>query len=128
MTVILLGEEGASESDHGGVVGEDPDHVGAAADLFVDPLQRVSGAELGPVLAREQVEGDQVLLGVFEQPADLRRDRLKPGDHVPDPLPRLGLVLGVEYLPEGGGDETALVTAAVVEHVSDEVHLMQTSA
>ena len=41
MTVILLGEERADEPDHGGVVGEDPDDVGAAADLLIDPLQRV---------------------------------------------------------------------------------------
>jgi hypothetical protein len=41
---------------------------------------------------------------------------------VTDPLPRLGLVLGVEHLPERGGDQAALVAAAVVEHVSDEVH------
>jgi hypothetical protein len=38
------------------------------------------------------------------------------------------LVLGVEHLAQGGGDEPALVAAAVVEHVSDEVHVMQTSA
>jgi hypothetical protein len=128
MTVILLGEEGASEADHGGVVGEDPDHVGAAADFLVDPLQRVRGPELGPVLWREQVERDQIFLGVLEQPADLRGDRLKAGDHVTDPLARLLLVLGVEHLSQRGSDQAALVTTAVVVHVSDEVHVMQTSA
>ena len=39
-----------------------------------------------------------------------------------DPLPRLGLVLGVEHLAQGGGDQAALIAAAVVEHVPDEVH------
>ena len=65
--VVLLGEQRADEPDHGVVVGEDPDDVGAAADLLVDPLQRVRGPQLGPVLGREAVEGDQVLLGRLEQ-------------------------------------------------------------
>jgi hypothetical protein len=50
MTVVLLGEQRADEADHGGVVREDPDDVGAPADLLVDPLERVRAAELGPVL------------------------------------------------------------------------------
>ena len=36
--VVLLGEDGADESDQGGAVGEDADDVGAAADLPVEPL------------------------------------------------------------------------------------------
>jgi len=36
--VILFGEQRAGEPDHGSVVGEDPDDVGAAADLLVDSL------------------------------------------------------------------------------------------
>ena len=74
------------------------------------------------MLACQQVEGDQVLLGLFEQPADLRRDRLEALEHVPDPLARVGLVFGVEHLAQGGGDQPALIAAAVGEHVSDEVH------
>jgi hypothetical protein len=50
MTVILFGEQSAGESDHGGVVREDPDDVGAAADFLVDALEWVCGPELGPVL------------------------------------------------------------------------------
>ena len=72
--VVLFGQQRAGEADHGGVVGEDPDDVGAAADLLVDALERVGGAQLGPVLGRAAVERDQVLLGVLEQPADLRGD------------------------------------------------------
>jgi hypothetical protein len=39
--VVLLDQEGTGQPQQGGVVGEDPDHVGAPADLAVDPLQRV---------------------------------------------------------------------------------------
>jgi hypothetical protein len=36
MTVVLLDQDGAGEADGAGVVGEDPDDVGAAGDLAVD--------------------------------------------------------------------------------------------
>jgi hypothetical protein len=38
---VLLGEQGADEADDRGSVGEDADDVGAAADLAVEPLERV---------------------------------------------------------------------------------------
>jgi hypothetical protein len=38
-------------------LGEDPDDVGAPADLLIDALQRIGRAELGPVFGREGVEG-----------------------------------------------------------------------
>jgi hypothetical protein len=45
--VCLLDEQRAGEADHGGVVGEDPDDVGAAADLLVDAFDdEVHGAAL----------------------------------------------------------------------------------
>jgi hypothetical protein len=39
--VVLLDQQCAGEPEHGGVVGEDADDVGAPADLAVDPLERV---------------------------------------------------------------------------------------
>jgi hypothetical protein len=36
--VVLLGEDGAEEADQGIAAGEDPDDVGAAADLAVEAL------------------------------------------------------------------------------------------
>jgi hypothetical protein len=62
MTVVLLDEQGAGEPDRAVVVGEDPDDVGAPADLAVDALRRVGGAQLRPVRRGEGVEGDDVLL------------------------------------------------------------------
>jgi len=54
------------EPDQRRVVGEDPDDVGAPRDLAVEALKRVSGTDLGPVLGREGVEGQHVVLGVLE--------------------------------------------------------------
>ena len=48
----------SGEPDEGAVVGEDPDDVGAAADLAVESLERVRGAQLRPVVGREHVEGE----------------------------------------------------------------------
>ena len=49
----LFGEHGADESDQGGSVGEDADHVGAAADLAVEPFLGVVGPDLAPQFLRE---------------------------------------------------------------------------
>jgi hypothetical protein len=69
---VLLGQDGADEADRAGAVGEDPDDVGAAADLLVQPFLRVVAADLGPVLDREGAEGEQVVLGVGEVVRDGR--------------------------------------------------------
>src|SRR4051794_14211282 len=37
--VVHVGEHGADEADHGGLVGENPDDAGAALDFLVHPLQ-----------------------------------------------------------------------------------------
>jgi hypothetical protein len=52
---VLLGEQGADQADDRGAVGEDADDVGAAADLLVQPLERVVRPELAPVLLRKLV-------------------------------------------------------------------------
>jgi hypothetical protein len=51
--VVLFGEDGADEPDDRRAVGEDADDVGAAADLLVQPLERVVRPELAPVLLGE---------------------------------------------------------------------------
>jgi hypothetical protein len=45
--VVLVEQDGADETDDGGVVGEDPDDVPAAFDLFADPLEWIRPA-IGP--------------------------------------------------------------------------------
>src|SRR2546430_2651915 len=44
--VGLFGQDCADQPDDGGPVGEDPNDVGAAADLFVQALLRVVGPDL----------------------------------------------------------------------------------
>ena len=44
--VVLFDQQRAGEADQRGVVGEDADDVGAAADLAVDALERVGRAQL----------------------------------------------------------------------------------
>lgn len=58
--VVLLGEYGADEADDRAAVGEDPDHVGAAADLLVQLLLGVVRPDLPPDLLREGGERQQV--------------------------------------------------------------------
>jgi len=47
--VVLFHRRGADEADHGGVVGQDAHDVGAALELFVDPLERVDRPDAPPV-------------------------------------------------------------------------------
>jgi len=90
-------------------------------DLLIDVLQRVGGAQLGLMLARERVEGGQVLLGGLEQLADLRRDRAEPLQHAADALfGQLG-ALGLEDLFMGASDQAALIATAGQAHVAGEV-------
>jgi hypothetical protein len=49
--VVLFGEHGADEPDDGGAVGEEANHVGAAADLAVEPLVGIVGPDLAPDLS-----------------------------------------------------------------------------
>ena len=71
MTVVGLDGEHRDQPDQRGVVGEDPNDVGAPADLAVETLQRVRAAQLGPVLSRERVERQHVVFGFLKQRRDL---------------------------------------------------------
>jgi hypothetical protein len=48
--IVLLGQHRADEADQAVAVREDPDNVGAATDLAVEPLRRY--LELAPRAAR----------------------------------------------------------------------------
>ena len=59
--VVLLDDHAGRETDQGPVVGEDPHHVGAPADLSVQALERVGGAQLAAVGGGEVEEREDVL-------------------------------------------------------------------
>ena len=63
---MLLGQDGSDEPDRGVAVGEDPDDVGAAADLAVEPLVGVVGPDLASDLLGERGEGEDVGPGFHE--------------------------------------------------------------
>ena len=54
--VVLFGQDSADEADQGVAAGEDPDDVGAAADLAVEPFLRVVRPDLAPELFGEAVK------------------------------------------------------------------------
>jgi hypothetical protein len=58
--VVLFGEHGADQADHRVAVGEDPDDVGAAAQLLVEPFLGVVRPDLAPVLLGEPGEREHV--------------------------------------------------------------------
>jgi len=64
--IVLLGQDGAHEPDDSGPVWEDPDHVGAAADLAVETFVGVVGPDLAPDLLGERREREDVGPGLFE--------------------------------------------------------------
>jgi hypothetical protein len=59
---VLLGQDGADEADDRVPVGEDADHVGAAADLLVEPCVGVVRPDLPPDLLGERGEGEDGLV------------------------------------------------------------------
>src|SRR5918998_1708949 len=69
--VGLLQHQGTDEADDGLIVWEDADHVGAALDLLVDPLERVRRRDLGPVLLGVVHVGEDVLARGVHQGAEL---------------------------------------------------------
>ena len=85
--VVLFDHDAGGEPDQRAIVGEDADDVGAAADLAVDPFERVGRAQLRPVVGGEGVEGEQVLLGFFEQRGDFRQWLAQPLERVADEFP-----------------------------------------
>ena len=69
---MLFGQHGTDEADQRVAVGEDPDDVGAAADLLVEPFLGVVRPDLAPDLLGERGERQQVRAGLLEVGGDLR--------------------------------------------------------
>src|SRR5947208_633091 len=65
--LVLLGQDCPDQAGDGGAVGEDADDVGAAADLLVEPLERVGRPDLPPDGFGVGREAEQVGLGLVQQ-------------------------------------------------------------
>ena len=122
MTVVGLDGEHRHQPDHTGVVGEDPDDVGAPADLAVEALQRVGRTDLGPVLLWAAVEGQHVDFSVVEQRGDLRQPSLELLDGVGETSAGLVTVRGGEDRADHRPERVVLVTLHVTAQVTQEVH------
>lgn len=70
---MLLGQDGADQTNDGVVVGEYADDVGAASDLAVEASVGVVGPDLSPELFRERGEGEDVGSGRVEVLERLRQ-------------------------------------------------------
>jgi hypothetical protein len=122
MTVVLLDSEHRGQADQRAVVGEDPDDIGASADLAVEALKRVGASDLAPVVCGEAVEGQDVVLGGLEHPGDLGQGALQRRDRFGELVASAGEVFGVEDRADQRGQQPVLIAAGVPEAVSEEVH------
>jgi hypothetical protein len=122
MTVVLLDGQHRGQPDQAAVVGEDADDVGSAADLAVEALQGVGASDLAPVLGREGVEGEDVVLGVLQHAGDLGQLALQRGDRFGESVAGAGEVLGVEDRADQRAEQSVLIAAGVPEAVAQEVH------
>jgi hypothetical protein len=113
MTVIGLDRQHGDQPDQRGVVGEDPDDVGAPGDLAVEALKRIRRSDLGPVLGREGVEGQHVGLGLLEQRRDFRQPALELLDGVTQPPARLVTVACGEDRADDRAQRIVLVATDV---------------
>ena len=50
--IVLLEQDRADQAGDGILIGEDANDVGAPLDLAVEPLQRIGGVDLRPVIPR----------------------------------------------------------------------------
>ena len=104
------------------LVREDPDDVGSALDLLIQPLQRIRRMQLGSMLRGEGHVGEHVMLGLVHQPAEF----LEPGpqligDVPPDLARRLAVGLD-EGLVDSGGDNRLLRLWHEGQRIAHEVH------
>lgn len=65
----MLEQDGADESGNRRLVGEDADDLGAALDLAVQPLDRISAVQLGAMFLREGHVGQDIGFGGIHEAA-----------------------------------------------------------
>lgn len=120
--LLLLQQLAAHQPHDRSVVGEDADHVGAAFDLLIEPLERVGAPHLAPVLLREAQECQYLVTGGLHHRHG-RRELL--AEHLGDPLPvgaHLIRPLDHEHRFHGSCHHVLARFGNVAEQVAQEVH------
>jgi hypothetical protein len=84
-------------------------------------VRGIRGAQLRPVVEREAVEGEQVLLGFLEQRGHFRQRLSQSFERVADELAGGRARVGIEDRPEQRGDHPLLVLAHMPERLAQEV-------
>jgi hypothetical protein len=69
--VVPFEQNCADEANNGVLVGEDADNLGAALDLAVNALERVSAVQLDAVLRRERHVGEHVRFRLVQKAGEL---------------------------------------------------------
>lgn len=79
--VVGLDVDRGDETKCRGVVGQDPNDVGASFDLGVEPFERVHRPDLLPVVRREAAKGRDFFVGVLEHLDDEWELAIQRGRH-----------------------------------------------
>ena len=74
------------------------------------------------MLSGKRVEGEHVVLGLFEQRRDLRQPGLELGDGVTESPAGFVAVLGGKDRPDDGAQRVVLVLAGMASEVAQDVH------
>ena len=120
-SVELPDQDRPSEAERGGGFRENTEHIGAASDSFVDPLERICGPDVTSVALWEPGEDEQVVLGICEHHRDLRMGAIK---HAPDFVELGRQMLGVpldEDRSDNRGNHVLGAFRHDAEHVAHEV-------
>lgn len=104
--IVLLEQDCADKADDGLVVGKDANDIGAALDLVVETLNRISAVQLGAMLFRERHVGQHVGLGIIHDGGELRHLRQDlVGDGPPLSADGFGCFLGESHDERGEQQE-----------------------
>ncbi len=111
------------EADGGGVVGEDPDHVGASLHLLVQAFERVVRPDLAPMRLGERGERQHVGAGVAHRLGGFGEPFVSSMSATSSQRASTSSVGGErEDRPERGGDHLAMGLGDVREQVAGVVH------
>jgi len=120
--VVDLDQQSTDETDDGGVVGKDPDDVGASLEFAVQAFDRVVGPDLGPVRGRERGVGEQVGLHLLEPVGDGGRVGAELIDDCTQLQRRCGGVGLDEDRADQRGDHLPVAVVRGGEQVPHRVH------